>query len=558
MDRNPLYFSSSIGGLSTITSPDKVDPTIIPSFYELLSDYTNYNAAIINSANHLKVLMSSPSVSPLPTDPEQIIYTVIAYDSNSQSYYLAEESSEADIVGLCLGIISTPDGDCVVIQRSGFVTPLLCIGQLTPIPFPDNDWYLQTSGELHSVGTLRVVSRGVINVVRETIMVKQAITNTGLNFNGLNLVAQPGLTVTIGDGTTTHRVNYQTVTTIATLPANSIKRVYITPNQTVSFNDRQYLVVPFETNLDYTALTLSMVAGTASSGMVITGTPNSIRATTAGTWCMGAASNTWTVKNRYQYYQFTYAGGSSNNMFGMVGYNPSGVWSGAAYFSITTNTRTIDNVYLSLQAANPAFINTSNWTVYHTAAIANANSAGTKTYRILVDQVAKVFYMGIDGTWLNSGQPIAKYNGTYTILPAFATATTTSFFTFAVPSTFTPPAGFAGYQYYNKTTNSSYTYNYTNPSAVTAVYSPVMYLGEVTTNASAIISISSPPLNNIFTDEVSISELTTFNHGLRTIEPVITMNQQTNVTYTVNNYWDYSTISTDIVPTQPTKITISC
>lgn len=558
MELNPLYFNSSIGGLSTITSPDKVDPTIIPSFYDLLADYTNYNAAIVNSANHIRVLMSAATVVQLPTDPEEILYRVVAYDSGSQSYYLAEESVEADIVGLCLGIISTPDGNCFVIQRAGFVTPLLCVGQLTPVPFPDGDWYLQTSGELTTNGTLRIVSRGVINIVRETIMVKQAITNTGLNFNGLNLIADPGLTVTIGDGTTTHRVNYATVTTLATLPANSVKRVYITPNKTISVNDRQYLVVPYETNLDYTTFTLAMAAGTASSGMVISGTPSSIRATTAGTWCMGVASNTWTVTNRYQYYQFTYAGGNSNNMFGMVGYNPSGVWSGPAYFSITTNTRTIENVYLSLQAANPSFVNTSNWTVYHTAAIANANSTGVKTYRILVDQVAKVFYMGIDGTWLNSGQPIARYNGTNTILPAFATATTTSFFTFAVPSVFTPPAGFAGYQYYNKASNSSYTYNYTNPSAVVPVYSPVMYLGEVTTNANSIIQINSLPLNNTYTEEASITELTTFSHGLRSVQPVVTMNQQVNVTYTITNFWDDCTVSTDIVPTQTTKITISC
>ena len=557
MNRNPLYLDTSVGGLTPVDTPDQLDPAIIPTLHTLLEDYTNYNAVVINSANHLKLLTSEASAVLLPTDYEELLYRVIAYDSGSELYYLAEESVEADIVGLCLGVIDTPGGDCIIIQLSGLVTPLLRIGNASPTPITHYNWYLQTNGELYNSGTLRIVAKGIIDIVRETQVVKQAITQEGLGASGLTVTAQPGLTVTIGDGITTHRLSYNNVTNLTTLAANTTKRLYINPSSVVTASDRQYLVVPYEMNLDNTTLTMTMNSGTATSGMVITGSPSSIRATTNGTWVMGYASNTWTIKNRYQYYQFTYAGGTSNNMFGMIGLNPAGVWSGAAYFAITTNTKTSNNVYLSWQAANPTFAVTSGWTLYHTAAISNANSAGAKTYRVLVDQVDKLFYLNIDGTWLNSGQPIAKYNGSYTILPAFCSATTSSFITFAAPSTFTPPAGFAGYQYYNKANNSSYTYDYSNPAAVVPIYSPTMYLGEVVAVSSSV-TINSPPVNNTYEEYVVVNSQITLNHKCNTLTPSITINCQQGITYSlVSQSLNQTYLTADATPTQPTPIVVT-
>lgn len=547
MNRNPLYLDTSVGGLTPVTTPDKLDPSIIP-------DQTTNDAAL-TSAAHLVVSADADEMSYIMgiiSDYDELIYRVIAFDGTN--YYFPDYTAES-ITGLSLGVIVKPDlTEWVVIQLSGVVTPVVCSGHTTAISYPNDQLFLGASGEpVVTVGNTEVTNNRIITLRSFTMPTNQAIVSGGISSTGLTITSQAGTTVTIGEGSTNHVLSYPSISNLTTVPASSVSWVYVKPDSTYTVSTKEYIVVPTEQYLDVDRQLGTIATGGRSSNLVVSG--NDIRSTATSSWAAGYCTNPISSTLRYQYYQFTYLGGTSNTMVGVA----------------TINTGTVSNLALSAQggAINSlvywSFVSSTggfakqagstDWTIHY--ATTSAVGSVAKVHGILIDHQLRKVYWSVDGVWLNGGAAVATQSGSpsYPIRPCFSTANNPGYITFNSPSTYTFPVR-GDYYYYNKTANNTYTYDYTSGTP-TPVYTPTMLLGRVITDAIGVQSIDSPPYNNTYTEQFVLDELANIYHFTRSAAPTISVSQEVDINYTATSNLDTAYVSADRVPSQPTNITVT-
>lgn len=546
MNRNPLYLDTSVGGLTPVASPDQLDPAIIP-------DLTS-NEAVLTSAAHLVVSADADEMSYLMgiiPDYDELIYRVLAFDGTN--YYFPD--TEEELIGLSLGVIVKPDlTEWVVIQLSGVVTPVICSGHSAPISYPATQQFLGANGELTTtIGNTEVSNNKIITLRSFTMPTNQALVSGGISATGLTITSQANSKVTIGAGSTNHVLSYPTISNLTTVPANSVKWVYVKPDSSYVVSDKEYLVVPTEQYLDMDRQLGAMAASGRSSNMVVTG--NDIKSTATSSWAAGYCTNPIITGLRYQYYQFTYAGATSNTMVGVATINTGTV----SNTPLSSQSGAINSlVYWSFVPSTGGFTKTAgstDWTIHYSTTSAVGSVA--KVHGVLIDHQLRKVYWSVDGVWLNGGAAVATQSGSpnYPLRPCFSTANNPGYITFNTPTGYNYPVR-GDYYYYNKTANNTYTYDYTSGTP-TPVYSPMMLLGRVITDALGVSAIDSPPHNNTYTEQVVLDELANIYHFTRSAAPTITVSQELSINYTTTSNPDTAYVSADRVPAQPTTVTVT-
>jgi hypothetical protein len=547
MERNPLYFSESDGGLTSVAAPDTLSPTIIPSIQTLLALAVNANTHILSSASHRLIAVTHSSVEDILAAELDLTYLALAYDANSDVYYFPTATEPVEyLAGVCLGVTL----GFVVIQVNGLITPL----SNTPFPNTNQRWFLGELGELFPTGDTQIINNKLIEIKGAVVKVKQAIVSGGLTTTGLTVGVQAGTEVTIGAGNVTHSIKYPVASTIATLPANSTRWLYINPAGEIEQSTKEYIVVPTQLNLDNQLVLANVSTGSKSSGIVVSG--NTIRATTTGTWGCCYVDNPRPF--RFQYYEFTYASSPSNTQFGVATLKPSGVTLANVNLDNQAATGLPQNVLWSMTTATTGFTkpaSSTEWTINY--ATTSAVGSTPRVHGILIDQQARTVYWRLDGTWLNGGNPVATHAGTeWQIVPVFALANDTTYITFNAPSSaIVFPAIVIPYNYYDKSTNTSYSYNYTT-TPITISYSPKMYLAKAVSNANSI-TLTQPPLNNFFSSTVSVSGTTTVTHNLRSHTPNVQVAQFNKRVYTISSDVDNVYIATNAGTATLANVTVT-
>lgn len=548
MERNPLYFNTDLGGLVPITNPDLIASNLI--------DWQT------NSTTSLLIALNDPALlaSNLNLTPEHILFRAIAYDALAEAYVYATEEIELATIGIVVAV----GANNLIVQFCGVIRNT---------SFPAGNWYLSptNNGELNTqANRILLVANNVIVKQVEEAMVNQAVITGGLIVtSGLNVAAKAGTKINIGIGTSSKTHTFTTQTLLATMPANSTeKHLYIKEDLSVELLDNPYLIAPNETN-EFVLHTGTIDSTSAMTEFIYTAGTSpklDIRSAGGGIWAMAHFTNTLTNYSNHEYYEITYNGGNTNTQFGVITLDytkPLPAWN-VALSTSSINDRFGDCICLSRQTASSPFIKPASsvsWSLHYSGAVANS---GVQVHGILINRITKNVYWSINGTWLNSGQPIASYTGSKAVVPAIAVAHDLFGSTYindpiATKDTF-PPNVLTPYVFYNKTANQAYSVNYTT-TPPTPVYEAKLYLGSLTSNNTNATLTSTPPHNNTYTEEINLNEQTTITHNLKTIAPVISYTTEAGVTYKIT---PASPTINDIMiePTIPTVnntiVTVSC
>lgn len=548
MERNPLYFNTDLGGLVPIANPDLIASNLI--------DWQT------NNTTNLTIPLTNPALSSLDLTPEEIVFRAITYDTQAELFVYATEETALSAIGIVVGVTSV-----LIVQFCGVIRNT---------SFPDGNWYLSTAdnGELTELQSrVLLVANNVIVKQVEEQMVNQAVITGGITVtSGLNVAATVGTKVNIGMGVNNKSHTFTTQTQLVAMPANSTteKHIYIDDELQIELLDNHYLIVPSETNNDVTLHTGTINSTSAGTGFIYTAGSSpklTMRATTTGTWASAHLANKSPIYVNYDYYEITFAGGTSNTQFGMIAldYTKALPSTNTALSTGTSNHRFSDCFYISMQTSASGFTNQAvgvSWSVHYTTAI--SHTVGVKVHGILVDRLKQKVYWSINGTWLNSGQAVASYTGNKPVVPAISLANNVTGWAYintptATADTF-PTGVISSYLYYNKAVNQTYVLDYT-VTPPTPVYSSKLYLGSLTSDSTTATITSIPPNNNTYTEETYLSELTTITHNIKAVQPIVTFNAESGIDYSISSLYptiNELVISASAAPVNNTIITVSC